>query len=267
MYDPTKEVVKLSELPNSTIAYIQDNLVKVRLLDPPIDGIAGPKTHKAWALFKRATKCIELDIVNVNDLIRLTSCVEKCSYRVNNSLITKEELQQVFLKQPTDKQVKDLNDCLEKNDIVTTRRMAHFLSQTGHESGGLHWLVELADGSAYEGRTDLGNTQPGDGRQFKGSGVLQMTGRYNYLRFSEYVNDPEVMQGCHYVAEHYPFSSAGWFWTTHNLNKLCDDGASVAAITKVVNGGTNGLQDRLAYYARAKEMLVQRQSFFVQSLC
>ena len=78
-----------------------------------------------------------------------------------------------------------------------------------HETNNFIWLKELADGWAYEGRTDLGNTQPGDGPKFKGAGVLQLTGRYNYERCAEKLHDPKIVErGCDYVAEQYPFRSA-----------------------------------------------------------
>lgn len=177
------------------------------------------------------------------------------------SILTKSDLKQVFLREPTDSQLSDLNDCLIKNDILTPSRLAHFLSQTGHESGGLKWLMELADGTAYEGRKDLGNNQPGDGPKYKGAGLLQLTGRYNYQKFSEFIGDPKVMEGCRYVAFTYPFSSAGWYWDSRNLNDLCDKGASVADITRIVNGGSRGLEDRIAYYERAREMLSEKKEF------
>lgn len=85
-----------------------------------------------------------------------------------------------------DCEVIELNKCLEQFDIITPARIRHFLSQTAHESGGGRWKQELASGSDYEGREDLGNTQPGDGPRFKGAGYIQLTGRANYQSFSDY---------------------------------------------------------------------------------
>lgn len=177
------------------------------------------------------------------------------------SILNKADVKKVFYREPSDKQLSDLNECLIKNDILTPSRIAHFLSQTGHESGGLRWLTELSNGLAYEGRKDLGNTQPGDGQRYKGAGLLQLTGRYNYSKFAEFIGDPRVMEGCDYVASNYPFSSAGWFWETRNINKMCDNGASVRDITRVVNGGSRGLEDRIAYFKRAEDMLSTKGEF------
>ena len=81
----------------------------------------------------------------------------------------------------------DLNRCINKFGITTKARLRHFISQTSHESGLGKWTQELGDASycaQYEGRTDLGNTQPGDGCRFKGAGYIQLTGRYNYQKFA-----------------------------------------------------------------------------------
>jgi putative chitinase len=256
---------KLKDVKRSSVMLIQKQLIDLGLLAPPVDGIAGPLTHAAWAKFKRMAETISLDLVTDRDLNNLKYFVDIAN-KYNGDLVTEEELTAVFRRQPTDEQVADLNKCLIKNEINTPARIAHFLSQTGHESGGLRWLVEIDPGHRYENRRDLGNIRLGDGVKFKGAGSIMLTGRYNYQAFANYVGDQKVMEGHQYVAKHYPFSSAGWFWTTRKLNKLCDDGASVAAITRVVNGGSMGLADRLAYYDRAKKMLDQRQSFLVQAV-
>jgi hypothetical protein len=114
-------------------------------------------------------------------------------------------------------------------------------------------MKELASGEAYEGRRDLGNTQAGDGPRFKGAGALQMTGRANYAAFASYIGDMQVMEGCDYVASHYPFTSAGYWWHTNLINNLVDAGASCREVSARVNGRdpANGLEDREAFFARA----------------
>ena len=146
------------------------------------------------------------------------------------------------------REVDELNRCLERFQIDTPARLRHFMSQTAHESGGGRWKKELADGWAYEGRSDLGNTAPGDGPKYKGAGYIQLTGRYNYQRLADFIPDQRVMEGIEYVADTYPFTSAGYWWIDNRMNELCDQGAGVLEVTRRVNGGTNGLADRTAYY-------------------
>ena len=165
--------------------------------------------------------------------------------------ITKEQLASIWECSADlihDYEIDEMNSCLGKYEITTASRMRHFLSQTAHESGGGRYKQELASGVAYEGRTDLGNTSPGDGPKYKGAGYIQLTGKYNYSRLSEYLSDPRVMEGVEYVAENLPFTSAGYWWEDNKVNELVDSGADVLAVTKRVNGGTNGLADRQHYY-------------------
>lgn len=171
------------------------------------------------------------------------------------NLISLEQARGVFGRSPFDSQLADLNSCLRRFQINTLPRMRHFMSQIAHESGGLQWLKELASGDDYEWRNDLGNVYAGDGRRFKGAGVIQLTGRANYQALANFIGDPNVMGGCDYVAAVYPFTSAGFWWHNNRMNDLCDSGASVERITRRVNGGINGLSDRIYYYERACEVI------------
>jgi putative chitinase len=151
-----------------------------------------------------------------------------------------------------------LDSLMEANLINTPMRMAHFLAQLGHESGELLYSEEIASGEAYEGRTDLGNTEPGDGPRFKGRGLIQLTGRANYRSYG-------VARGMDFTADAAatllstdPLRAVDvscWFWTVHNLNTIAD-GDNVEAVTRVVNGGLRGLADRKAKLARAKFFLL-----------
>lgn len=143
-------------------------------------------------------------------------------------------------------------------DINTPARQAAFLAQIGHESGGLHWLVEIWGPSIaqahYEGRADLGNTQPGDGFKFKGRGLLQTTGRANYQRTGDalgvdLLTDPTLLATPELAAR-----SAGWYWREHGLNALADAG-NFMLVTRRINGGTNGLEERTALFDVAKTVL------------
>jgi putative chitinase len=170
-------------------------------------------------------------------------------------LITKKEIEYIWNRTVSDSQVNELNVCLEKFEINTKHRMRHFLSQISHESGVGKYTKEIASGDAYEGRRDLGNTQPGDGRRFKGAGYIQLTGRANYQAFANYIKDPRVMEGVDYVAEKYPFTSAGYWWYRNGMNALCDTNPTVEQVTRRVNGGYNGLSDRKYYYNRCASVI------------
>jgi predicted chitinase len=168
-------------------------------------------------------------------------------------LVTMAQATAVFTRSPSASQLADLNSCLRRFAFNTPARIRHFLAQVGHESGGLRWMLELASGDAYEGRQDLGNTRTGDGRRFKGAGAIQLTGRYNYQRFADYIKDPDVMDGASYVSIRYPFTSAGFWWHLNAINAFVDQGASCRQVSAKVNGRdpANGLADREAYFARA----------------
>ena len=152
-------------------------------------------------------------------------------------------------------EIDEMNSCLEKYEITTAPRIRHFLSQTAHESGGGRYKKELASGEAYNNRSDLGNG-PTDGPKYKGAGYIQLTGKYNYSRLSEYLNDPRVMEGVEYVAENLPFTSAGYWWTDNKMNELIDSGADVYQVTQRINGGQNGIDDRI-HYLRICEQQIQ----------
>jgi len=143
--------------------------------------------------------------------------------------------------------------------INTPLRRAHFLAQLAHESLCFVYASELADGSAYEGRKDLGNSEKGDGKRFKGRGLIQLTGRTNYIAFGKAAGRDLTHDGNWTTVATDPVlavGAAGWFWDTHKLNALADSD-EIRKITKVINGGTNGLDDRMRYYYRARYFLVE----------
>lgn len=139
--------------------------------------------------------------------------------------------------------------------ITSNLQIAHFIAQIGHESGSFLYAEELADGSAYEGRVDLGNTQRGDGKRFKGRGLIQLTGRANYQSYSDYtgrkcVLEPDIVSDDPALC----VDVACWFWKTRNIGPLAD-ADDAKAVTKRINGGYNGLDDRLDNLARAKALM------------
>ncbi|MDB5967825.1 MAG: glycoside hydrolase family 19 [Hydrocarboniphaga sp.] len=159
-------------------------------------------------------------------------------------------------------------------EIDTPQEFSHFLAQACHETDHFNTLREYASGRAYEGRADLGNTQPGDGVRFKGRGIFQTTGRGNYLqlgikqgRRDLFVNNPELLEQPEYAVW-----SACEYWTTRNLNDAANhadgdvlkkkykgnviDVSPVEFISLSINGGYNGMDERKRFYAIAQRVLV-----------
>ena len=135
--------------------------------------------------------------------------------------------------------------------IATSRRRAAFLAQCAHESGELRYLRELASGVTYEGRADLGNTQPGDGARYKGGGLLQITGRANYRACGaalgvDLEGQPSLIETADVAAR-----SAAWFWQTRKLNELADVDR-FGEITRAINGGFSHLDERIRYWLTAR---------------
>lgn len=180
-----------------------------------------------------------------------------------------------------------LNETCEKFEINTPERIAGFLSQIGHESGGFKFVVENLNYSApalrtvfgkyfhddsqanacarqpekiadkvYANRMGNGDEESGDGFRYRGRGLLQCTGKSTYAAFGnavglDVVDNPEILESPDVAA-----LSAGWFWSTHHLNALAD-AQDVVGMTKRINGGTNGLDDRQMRYAKLMDYFNQ----------
>ncbi len=156
-----------------------------------------------------------------------------------------------------------LNDAMHWYDINTPLRQAAFLAQIAHESGSLKYVSEIASGKAYNHRSDLGNTldaaiktaYPFDpGPFYKGRGLIQITGYFNYKNCADalgvdLLHYPSMLEAPDLAAR-----SAAWFWSAHGLNELADK-QWFKTITRRINGGLNGYQDRLHFYIKAKEVI------------
>lgn len=140
---------------------------------------------------------------------------------------------------------------MAKNGITSKNEVAAFLSQIATETGNLKWLEEIASGAAYEGRRDLGNTQPGDGRRFKGRGLIQLTGRANYERFAKYAGRPDIMQNPQLVSQDPTLAvqSAIFYWNTRKGLREAAQRGDIDKVSRLVNGGTNGLKERRENFA------------------
>lgn len=140
--------------------------------------------------------------------------------------------------------------------IDTLLRQAMYLAQVGHESGRLRYLEEIASGKAYEGRSDLGNVHKGDGVRYKGRGLIQVTGRYNYQRCGQWLGIDLISQPELLATPEWAVKSSIWFWVVHNLNAYADRD-DLKGCTGIINGGYNGLEDREELYVRAINLLSQ----------
>lgn len=149
--------------------------------------------------------------------------------------------------------VDEINRLLPKFHVNTPQRLCMFLAQLGHESGELHYAEELASGSAYEGRLDLGNTQPGDGIKYKGRGLIQLTGKKNYALASlamdlPLLENPELLL----IPANAVYVSF-WFFENNNLWSICDSG-DFKKLTRRINGGLNGYEHRLQLLKQCREV-------------
>ena len=185
--------------------------------------------------------------------------------------ITKAQMAAIMLcseSSLSDSLMDDYARCVA-NCQMDTITQVFFLGQVGHESAGLKYPMEIHDGSNYEGRSDLGNNQPGDGVKFAGTGYLQVTGRANHQDFADYLEsigqaDPKIMEvGKTYTAEKYPWSISGNWWRNNNMNALCAarkacTNADIDVIGARVNGRNrpNGADDRIAFTDRAYKLMI-----------
>lgn len=158
--------------------------------------------------------------------------------------------------------VEHLNAAMEEFDINSPKREAAFLAQVAHESGGFQHVREIASGQDYDtGRKAerLGNTpeDDDDGVLYKGRGLIQITGLNNVRECSTFLTgDPDLFIYRPELMERYDYASrsAAWYWRRHGCNELADKDA-FSAITKAINGGMNGWQDRNMYWDRAKRVV------------
>ena len=181
------------------------------------------------------------------------------------------------------------NDYADYFAIDTALEVAHFFAQVGHECDQFNAFSEYADGSAYEGRKDLGNTQPGDGPRFKGHGALQTTGRINHQKANVellklpfltteekalFANDGLLRNPLLLTVPKWAALSAMIYWINKDLNSLCvpDDQqviikrydgtkwynytcSPIEGITRKINGGINGLEERKILYQKMKSII------------
>ncbi len=223
-----------------------------KLLDT--DGRIGPLTLQAIETFEtRVMKLPESDAVIAPGDATITALLAGLSPGPSQEKLA------IVLPLATGSRIRCYFDPLKagmiKYGITTPLQMAHFIAQLGHESMSFLYTEELASGAAYGGRRDLGNTRSGDGKRFKGRGLIQLTGRANYTAYSkftgiDYLADPDRLSTDPVVA----VDVSCWFWKDRGLDSLAERD-DVKAVTKRINGGYNGLDDRMHNLHRAKAVL------------
>jgi putative chitinase len=180
-------------------------------------------------------------------------------------MLTDSDLQQIMPRLPQAKRqlyLPFMNKVMEIYEIDTPLRASAFLAQIAHESGELKFMEEIwgptAQQKKYEPPSDvakkLGNTQPGDGFRYRGRGPIQITGRANYKKYGDLLGVDLIGNPDLAATPQYAFSTAGLFWKLNGLNELADV-EDFVTITRRINGGLNGLEERERYYEIAKNTL------------
>lgn len=239
------------------------------------DGVFGTGTEQAVKTWQSANGLTADGIVGSATWDKLFSNNATTNESVSSDLNTNKLTSHV-----SDVVITQISDCMEKFQINTPLRLAHFLAQCDHESGGFKTTKEnlnysadglkktfskyfpdnLADSYAkqpekiasrvYASRMGNGDEASKDGYTYRGRGYIQLTGKDNYRAFDKTVDD-DILNNPDLVSDKYALLSAAWFWNSKSLNALADKGSGdsvVTDITKKVNGGTNGLDDRIKHF-------------------
>ena len=209
-----------------------------------VDGLFDRKTASAVKAFEKRQGLTRDGVISAGELKKMKALTKG---------VTLSQLHRIMPSLPMSKArayLPLLNRAMAEAHINTKPRKAMFLAQLAHESVQLRYMEEIASGAEYEGRTDLGNTHPGDGVRYKGRGPIQLTGRANYRAAGRALGLPLEANPKLAAKPSVGFRTAAWFWTTHGLNALADQG-NFREVTRRINGGYNGYDSRLAYYHRA----------------
>lgn len=245
------------------------------------DGIFGTDTESALKLWQKA-KGLNADGIAGDKTLSLMGITESpapLEFTVNYTTLQNVIPDAVFIQ---------LGDTIQKFNITTNLRLCHFLSQCAHESGGFRTVYENLNYSAqglrttfkkyfpdnlaesyarnpkkigsrvYANRMGNGDEASGDGFKYRGRGYIQLTGKSNYTSFAKFIGE-DVVANPDMVANIYPLSSAAYFFDSRNIWKVCDKGWSddvVEDVTRIVNGGLNGIDDRKGYFRKYSKYLL-----------
>jgi putative chitinase len=260
--------------------------VQVKLGLDPI-GNFGPKTEEAVKAFQAANGLVADGMVGEGTWNKIMGTAPTAPAPAATPASTNFKLDKLKGHIP-DAVIAQIPDTAKKFNITNPLRLAHFLAQCGHESGGFKAVqenlnysskglmgifkkyfptVQLAEQYArkpqaiasrvYGGRMGNGAEPTGDGFKFRGRGYIQLTGKDNYSAFDKFVTD-DILGNPDLVSTKFPLMSAAWFFDKNGLWSICDKGASeaiVTAVTKRVNGGTIGLPDRIKHFTEYHNLL------------
>jgi predicted chitinase len=225
----------------------------------PVEESDSQSEEQGWFLFREHITINQVyengSVVGVDGSIRTPA--PALEQQTESYLISLDRLGEIAVHCPTHRLallIDPLNAAMQRYAINTPLRIAHFIAQVAHESDGFNTNEEYASGDDYEWRDDLGNIYEGDGRRFKGRGLIQVTGRTNYAECglalgANLIKTPERLADFDLAC-----LSAGWYWDKMQLN-LDADADDILTITRLINGGYNGLSDRRDYLARAKSVM------------
>ena len=232
------------------VAWVQAALVRLGL---PVGqtGQYGPTTAGVVTEFQRVWgvgQTGEVGAQTLNTMSKAVTCsISMAEFRAMNPGMP-EATARAYLPH--------LNASMLRANISTDARKAAYLAQLGHESDGFNTLEEYASGAEYEGRSDLGNTQRGDGRRFKGRGPIQITGRANYRSYGQEIGVDLIKQPELASTPGVGFQLAAAYWARNDLNRYADR-AEFDTISRRINGGDNGRADRRARWGSAKAVLAR----------
>lgn len=228
---------------NKTTLEIQLALSRLGFSTGILDGVMGKTTSKALA---------SADLAGVDEKDALKALKKRVDAEFKTLRYPTLKEMRAFEPEFPEDWVKPLRGAIQLAHILPGR-LPMFLAQLAHESAGFRTLVEYATGEAYEGRADLGNTNPGDGVRYKGRGVIQLTGRANYRRYGALLSLRLEDKPGRAARPEEAFKIAAMYWLDRGINTPTDL-ADIEAVTRKINGGLNGLQDRKARYDKAMRL-------------